>query len=512
MPLEPIVAGAIVLAIVAAVALYAKNYLRVPPDRVAVITGRKTYRIVRGGATFKMPMVETVNYMRLTPWQVKLPISGVVSKEGVAVSVEAVALVRFGSTEEAIRTAAERFLDVKHEDLLQTVQSILSGHLRSILAKMTVEEINADRTTLAQKVTDEAGKDFGNIGMQIDALTIQHVSDEEGYLAALGRKRTAEVKRDADVGEAEATRDANVRSAAARQAGETAKAAAEAEIERARRDRDVQIAQFQAQVKAEQATAEQAGPLATAQKRQAVVQAEVAVDAARTEAQVAVQKQEIERRRKELQATVVEPADAERSAAILRAEGEKQAKVTLAEAGQKELEFEGAGEAAKIEKIGRAEGEAIRAKRVAEADGMRASLLAEAEGKERLAAALNLFQGTAVTLQLGPAFIRALPEMAGAVAAPLGNIDRIVMIDGGGSSGSGPMDRFSNIVPLTVVKALEALKAAGFDLASYFNQQGGAAALPADVARQVAAVAHDEKVATADAESAPDKDFYQELP
>jgi flotillin len=208
-----------------------------------VFTGRGGFRLVRGGATFRLPVIERVDYMSLAPFEVELPIRGAYSKEGVPVHVDAVALVRFDSTEEAVRTAAERFLNSDRSQLQASVQQILAGHLRSICAKMTVEELNSSREAFVSRVTDEAGSDFGGIGMNLDVLTIQHISDDQGYLENLGRKRVAEVKRDAQIGEAEAQRDAMVRAAEARRLGETAEAEAAAAIAEATRDRDLRIAE-----------------------------------------------------------------------------------------------------------------------------------------------------------------------------------------------------------------------------------------------------------------------------
>ena len=221
----------------------------------------------------------------------------------------------------------------------------LEGHLRAILGTLTVEEINADRQAFAQKMTDEAAVDLKKMGVNIDILTIQQISDEMGYLDALGKKRTAEVKRDAVIGEAQAQRDATIKSAMADQEGKTKRYEADVAIAQSLRDKESRQAEFDAAVKAKQAEAEQAGPLATAIARQKVTEQETRIDQVRKQQEVLVQTQEAARREQELQATVVKPAEAERQAAILRAEGEKQATVIRAEATQKELEYEGAGEA-----------------------------------------------------------------------------------------------------------------------------------------------------------------------
>ena len=309
----------------------------------------------------------------------------------------------------------------------------LEGHLRAILGTLTVEEINADRQAFAQKMTDEAAVDLKKMGVNIDILTIQQISDEQGYLDALGKKRTAEVKRDAVIGEAHAQRDAMIKSAMADQEGKTKRYEADVTIAQSLRDKESRQAEFDAAVKAKQAEAEQAGPLATAIARQKVTEQETRIDQVRKQQEVLVQEQEAARREQELQATVVKPAEAERQAAILRAEGEKQATVIRAEATQKELEFEGAGEAAKIEKIGRAEAAKVLAVGEAEAEVIKKKLLAEAEGLQKKAEAWKNFNDAAVINMV----VDKMPELAQAFATQLAGIDKINIIEMGNGMAAG---------------------------------------------------------------------------
>src|SRR4029434_4307981 len=172
------------------------------------------------------------------------------------------------------------------------------------------------------------------MGVNIDILTIQQISDEQGYLDALGKRRTAEVKRDAIVGEAHATRDAMIKWAMADQEGKTKRYEADVTIAQSLRDKESRQAEFDAAVQAKQKEAEQAGPLATAIARQKVTEQETKIDQVRKQQEVLVQAQEAARKEKELQATVVKPAEPDRQAAILKAEGERQATVIRAEATQ----------------------------------------------------------------------------------------------------------------------------------------------------------------------------------
>jgi len=434
------------LGLFAAMSLFARNYIKVPPSMVAIFYGRKHsieddkgqrstvgFRVVRGGAALRVPVLEKVEYLSLNIISIPLKISRAYTKEGVPVTVEAVANVKIAGDDSSLRSAAERFLGMTTEKIKDVIFLTLEGHLRAILGTLTVEEINADRQAFAQKMTVEAAVDLKKMGVNIDILTIQQISDEQGYLDALGKKRTAEVKRDAVIGEAQAQRDAMIKSALADQEGKTKRYEADVAIAQSLRDKETKQAEFDAAVQAKTAESAQAGPLATATAKQRVTEQETRIDQVRKQQEVLVQAQEVARREKELEATVVKPAEAERQAAILRAEGEKQATIIRAEATAKELEYEGAGEAAKIEKIGRAEAAKVLAIGEAEAEIVKKKLLAEAEGLQKKAEAWKNFNDAAVLNMV----VDKMPELAHAFATQLAGIDKINIIEMGNGNASG---------------------------------------------------------------------------
>lgn len=479
------------LGLFAAMALFARNYIKVPPSTVAIFYGRKHslvdergakstvgFRIVKGGAALRVPVLEQVAYLSLNIISIPLRIQRAYTKEGVAVTVEAVANVKIASDDVSLRGASERFLGMTSEQVKSVIFQTLEGHLRAILGTLTVEEINADRQAFAQKMTDEAAVDLKKMGVNIDILTIQQISDEQGYLDALGKRRTAEVKRDAIIGEALAQRDAMIRSAEADQEGKTKRYEADVTIAASLRDKESKQAEFDAAVQAKQAEAEQAGPLATAIARQRVTEQETKIDQVRKAQEVLVQEQEAARREQELQGTVVKPAEAERQAAILRAEGEKQSTVIKAEATQKELEYEGAGEAAKIERIGRAEAAKILAIGEAEAEVIKKKLLAEAEGMVRKAEAYKQYNDAAVLNMI----VEKMPELAQAFATQLAGIDKINIIEmGNGAGGSGGVGKMMSTVGGGMTAMLAMLKDQfGVDLARLMQARTEAAALDAE--------------------------------
>ena len=475
------------LGIFAAMALFARNYIKVPPSMVAIFYGRKHtivdergnratvgFRVVRGGAALRVPVLEEVQYLSLNVISIPLKISRAYTKEGVPVTVEAVANVKIAGDDMSLRGAAERFLSMTTDKIKEVIFQTLEGHLRAILGTLTVEEINADRQAFAQKMTDEAALDLKKMGVIIDILTIQQISDEQGYLDALGKKRTAEVKRDAIVGEAQAQRDAMIKSALADQEGKTKRYEADVAIAQSLRDKQARQAEFDAAVQAKEAESEQAGPLATAIAKQKVTEQETRIEQVRKAQEVLVQEQEAARREKELLATVVRPAEAERQAAILRAEGEKQATIIRAEASQKELEYEGAGEAAKIERIGKAEAAKVLAVGEAEAEVIKKKLLAEAEGLQRKAEAWKNFNEAAVINLV----VDKMPELAQAFATQLAGIDKINIIEmGNGSGGAGGVGKVMSTVGGGMTAMLGMLKDQfGIDVARLMQAKTEAAA------------------------------------
>jgi len=438
----PIIVVGVILALVIAMALFSRNYLKVPPNAVAVLSGRK----------------------RKTNVKIK-------------------------SDDASLRAAAERFLGMPPDQIQKVIFQTLEGHLRAILGTLTVEEVNSDRQSFAQKLTSEAAQDLERMGIGVDVLTVQEISDEEGYLDALGKRRTAEVKRDGTIGEAEATRDSKIKSAQAMQEGEKAKFDADANIAGAQRDFQIKQAQFLAEVETQKATAAQAGPLSEAKAKQQVVVEEVRIEKMRTQEQIAVQEQEVLRKQKELEATVIKAAEADRQAAILRAEAAKQAailqaegskasQIALAEAQQEKLRQEGIGRAAAVEAEGRAEAAKVEAIGLAQARAIEAQGVAEAQAILKKAEAWKQFNDAArlqTILERLPAVLHASAGIFGAVAAPLGNIDKVVVIEqgnGAAGEGTGGIGRVARTGPALVFGLLQQLQALGLDVPTILSQLG----------------------------------------
>ncbi|WP_046318637.1 flotillin family protein [Mycobacterium sp. UM_Kg1] len=441
--------------------IYVRNYVKVPPNEVAVFTGRGQPKVVRGGARFRMPGIERVDIMSLEPFNVSINLQNALSNNGVPVNVEAVGLVRIGSADEAVQTAVQRFLTSNLDDLQRQINDILAGSLRGITATMTVEDLNSNRDTLARSVVEEAGTDLARIGMEVDVLKIAGISDRNGYLESLGQRRIAEVKRDATVGTAEAERDAQIQSAKARQEGAVAQAEADTAIAVANQKRDVELARLRAQTEAENAQADQAGPLAHARAEKDVGIAVEQAEAARVQARIEVEQRRAEQAQAALQADVIAPAEAQRQADVARAEGQRQAAILAAQA-----QAEAARQAGEAQADARkAAAEALRVERQAEADGVKAKLLAEAEGKKEIANALNSYSAEAARMLMLPDVLTSVVAATQAAAAPLSDIERLSIVGGAGDA-QDALGGLLGISPLGIAKVLETLKASGVDVAA----------------------------------------------
>jgi len=427
--------------------VYSTRYKKVGPNEVLVVSGRRRritnpvtgqeetvgFRIVKGGGTFIWPVVERVDGLSLEIMTIDVVTPKVYTLQGVPVTVDGVAQVKVRGDDVSIYTAAEQFLSKSETEIRQVALQTLEGHLRAILGTLTVEEIYKDRDAFAQQVQEVAAGDLANMGLSIISFTIKDIRDEEGYLDALGKARTAEVKRDATIGEALAARDAKIRSAKAEQEGEEARFQAQTRNAEAEKNFQVQKAKYDAEVNRQRAEAELAYTLQQAITNQKVKAQEVQIEVVEKQKRIAVQQQEALRKEKELEATVRKPAEAEQ----YRIE-------TLAKAKRFQIETEAEGQAAAVRRVGEGEADANRARGLAQAEVSKAQGLAqaevirqqglaEAEAKAKKAEAWAKYNQAAIIEQL----LASLPELAGAIAQPLSKTERIVVIGGDSAGGAG---------------------------------------------------------------------------
>ncbi|MBI4664662.1 MAG: flotillin family protein [Verrucomicrobia bacterium] len=435
------IAGIVVVVFVFLV-IWASRYTKVGPNEVLIVSGRKHrledgtfigFRFVKGGGTFVIPVVEKVDLLSLELLTIDVQTPEVYTSKGVPVKVDGVAQIKVKGDDVSIRTAAEQFLSKGTEEIKSIATQTLEGHLRAILGTMTVEDIYQNRDAFASKVQEVAAGDMANMGLQIVSFTIRDIRDSQGYLEALGKPRIAQVKRDAQIAQAEADRDAMIKSAQAQQAGQEAKFQADTKIAEAQRDYQSNVAQYQAAVNQKKAEADLAYDLQKFKTGQLVKAEEVQVSIIEKQKQIELQQQEILRKQRELEANVQKPADAER----YKVE-------TLANAKKFQLETEAAGAAAATKAQGFAGADVAKATGLAEAEANKARGLAEAaiieaQGKataEAMRVKAESFKqyNEAAVIEM---IVRVLPDVAGKVSEPLAKTEKIVIINSGGGAGGG---------------------------------------------------------------------------
>jgi flotillin len=407
----PVVVVALIVVAVAVVAFAASRYKVAKPNEALIIAGSRRsaggIRVIVGGGAIVYPLVNVARRVSLEIQSIPVGLAGAVTTQGVPVAVEGIVNVKIADDEDAIRQAAQRFLDSQAR-IPDIVRNVMEGSLRTIIGQLTVDELIRDREVFAARVQEVANGDLQGTGLAIDVFTIQSISDSEQYIENLGRKAAAEVRRDAEIAEAEAQRQAREKQEVARQAV--------LEAEKATRLKEQVIQQ---QVSTATAVAEQAKPLADAQARREVVLQETEV------AQLVAQ-----RRDKELDAEIRRTADAERYAAEQDAEAGRYRVKAEAEASRDRRLLEAEAERANLEAIASGRSFEERELGKARADAILNTGQAEAEAMSKKAAAFAEYE-EAATLEL---LVSRLPDVARAVAEPIGNVKNITIIDTEGAS------------------------------------------------------------------------------
>jgi len=437
---------AVLIVIFAVAAVWASRYTKVGPNEVLVVSGIKRkiidpdgvertrgFRIVKGGGTFVIPVVEKVDILSLELLTIDVQTPEVYTSKGVPVKVDGVAQIKVKGDDVSIATAAEQFLSKDTAAIMNIAMQTMEGHLRAILGTMTVEEIYQNRDAFAQKVQEVAAGDMANMGLGIVSFTIRDIRDTQGYLDALGKPRIAQVKRDAVIAQAEADRDAMIRSSQATQAGQEAKFAADTKIAEAQRDYQSNVAQYQAAVNQKKAESDLAYDLQKFKTGQLVKAEEVQVSIIEKQKQIELQEQEIKRKQRELEANVQKPADAERYKVETLASARRFQLETEANGAASATKANGFANADVFKATGIAEAEANKARGLAQADIIMAQGKATAEATRLKAEAFQQYNEAAVIEML----VKVMPEIAGRISEPLSKMEKMVIINSGSGPGGG---------------------------------------------------------------------------
>merc|ERR1719184_94385 len=345
------------------------------------------------------------------------------TKQGVPLTVTGVAQVKIMKNPELLGIAAEQFLGKSEGDITDTILQTLEGHLRAILGTLTVEEVYKDRDQFANLVREIAAPDVGRMGIEILSFTIKDVYDNVTYLQSLGKAQTAAVKRDAEIGVAQANRDAGIREAECEKAAMDIKYSTDTKIEDNSRGFKLQKANFDMEVNTAKAEAQLAYELQAAKIQQRIRQEEIQIQVVERRKQIEIEEQEIKRKEKELVATVKLPAESEAYKVQTIAEGQRTKTVESARADGEKIRLIGAADARAVEAVGRAEAERMR---------MKASAYKQ--------------YGDAAILAL---VLEALPQIAAEVSAPLAKTDQIVLV-GGGNNTTNEVNKLMATLPPSI--------------------------------------------------------------
>lgn len=380
------------------------------PNEVIVLSGlgyRKS-ALITGGRIVAFPCLQRWRRMSLNVMTLRVTSSEVYTSQGVPLTVSGVAQVKVSTQHpDILERACEHFLRKSTVQIEALVTATLEGHQRAILGTMSVEDIYKNRKLFNSRVFEVASKDLCNLGLQVLSYTIRDISDDVGYLKALGMSRTAEVQRDARIGEALAQQESQIQKALALEELMKAKYANDTLVAQANRDFEQQKAAFDQEVMTKKAEADLAYELQSCKIKQKIKEEQMEIVVVERQGRINVEEQEIQRTEKRLEATVKQPAEAEK----FRLE-------TIAAAQRKKTVLEAEAKAESKHLQGEAEAFAIEAKAKAKAASMHYQ--AEAYKEFQNAAVLDLY-------------LKAIPQIVGSVSSSLSNVKSVKMVSSGGS-------------------------------------------------------------------------------
>src|SRR6478672_10096528 len=305
-----VMVGLMVLTVALLSSFLASLYRKAGPHEALVVYGFRGTRVVKGHGTVIFPMIETFRQLSLELMSFDVaPVQDLYTKQGVAVSVEAVAQIKVKSDPLSIQTASEQFLTKSADQRENLIRLVMEGHLRGIIGQLTVEEIVKQPEMVADRMRSTCADDMSKMGLEVISFTIKEVRDKNEYIVNMGRPDIVRIKRDADVAAAEADRDTAIKRAEAMRASAVAKAQADqervlaetlsqAKQAEAQRDMEVKKAEYVEMTKRQQAQADKAYEIQTNVMQQQVTAEAVKVMQIEREAQIKVQEAEINRREK----------------------------------------------------------------------------------------------------------------------------------------------------------------------------------------------------------------------
>ena len=461
MPLGIIIAIAVV-ALLLIVFLFG-GYLKAPPDTAYIISGLGKKRILIGKAGWHLLFFERVDKLSLRVMQVDVKTSEAVpTNEFINVNVDGVANIKISSNPELINRAAEALLGKRQDELVSLVTQVLEGNMREIVGKMELQEMVSDRQKFAELVKENAEPDLAAMGLDIISFNVQNFVDSNQVIENLGIDNIVKIKKSAAIARANSEKEIKIAQARANKEANDERVLAETEIAKKNNDLAIKSAELKKESDIKKAEADAAYKIQEEQQRKELEITSANANIARQEREVELRAREVEVTEKSLEAEVKKKAEAERYAKQQQAEADLYRRQKDAEADQFEKIREAEAKKAQAEAQRYAmeqEALGIKAKGEAEAASIRAQALAEAEGMEKKAEAYQRYNKAAMAEMM----IKVLPEIAGKIAEPLSQIDKITII-GGGSEDNG-IGSVAGNVPVVMAKLFESMKeATGVDL------------------------------------------------
>lgn len=457
--------GIAVIVIILLVVLLCTGYVKAPPDMAYIISGiKKKSKIVIGKASIRIPFFERLDKLnlRLIPIDVKTS-NAVPTADYININVDATVNVKISNDPDKLRLAAENFLNKNTEYIASVAREVLEGNVREIVGKMKLEEMVSDRQKFATLVKENAEPDLAAMGLDIISFNVQNFVDGNEVIENLGIDNIVRIKKSAAIARAESERDIKVAQANADKEANDAAVAAETEIAKKQNELAIKKSELQMESDTKKAMADAAYEIQKEEQRKTIEIATANADIARQEREIELKQKEVAVTEQALEAEIKKKADADKYATQQKADAELYQRQKDAEAKQFEAQREAEARKAQAEADRYAkqqEAEGIRAVGEAEASAIHAKGIAEAEAMEKKAEAYSKYNKAAVAEMM----IKVLPDIAGKIAEPLTQIDKITII--GGSEGSNGVEQVAGNVPAVMAKLFESMKeTTGIDLA-----------------------------------------------
>lgn len=482
------------------------GYIKAPPDTAYIISGLRK-KIIIGKASIKIPFFERMDRLslKLIPIDVKTS-TAVPTADYINIQVDAAVNIKISSDSERLSVAAENFLNQDTDYIARVAREVLEGNMREIVGRMKLEEMVSDRQKFADLVKENAEPDLAAMGLDVVSFNVQNFTDSNGVIDDLGIDNISQIKKKAAIAKAEAEKEIAVAKAEADRQSNDARINSEREIAIKNNELDMQKAELQKNADSKRAEADAAYEIQKEEQRKTIEVTAANANIAKEERLVLLKQREAETMEKSLDAQVKKKAEAEKFERQQKAEAELFERQKEAEAKKFETEKAAEAQRAKAEAdlfSKEQEAKGIRMVGEAEAEAIRAKGVAEAEAMEKRAQAYQKYNNAAMAEML----IKVLPDIAGKIAEPLTQIDKITII--GGSDGSNGVDQVAGNVPAVMTKLFETMKeTVGIDLAevvkagTYDAKVNRNITINADGAKQAAEVLKQETAAEASAEIA----------